>query len=83
MQKLCRNFAYWLILHGVPSLLSYSIQYHLPRDGSAQTGLVPPISIINQENVPQAYLRDNSMGMVSQLKFPLPRMSLVSVKVTI
>lgn len=41
---------YWLVLRGLLSLLSYTTQYHLLRDGTAQSRLDHPTSIINQEN---------------------------------
>lgn len=44
--------AYWLFLHGLLSLLSYTSQDHMLRGSTAHSELVPPISIINQENDP-------------------------------
>ena len=38
-----------LPLHGFLSLLSYTIQHYLSRDGMAPTGLDSPIPIIYQE----------------------------------
>lgn len=51
------NKSHCLTPHGLFSLLSYTIQDGQPRDGNTHNGLGPPISIIDQENVPQAYLQ--------------------------
>ena len=48
-----RNAAYWLAPHGLLSILSYTIQYYLPRETSPIVGdiscsrLAPPTPIIN------------------------------------
>lgn len=60
-----------------PTQLPFSYAYHhLPRDGTAQGGLGPPIFYINnQENAP----RDRTAHLVEgHLMLPLPR----CVKVT-
>jgi len=41
MQRPQRDAAYWLVSHGLLSLLSYRIQDHKPRDGAAHSGLSP------------------------------------------
>lgn len=45
-----------MLLTGLLSLLSYSMQDHLPRDWAAHSGLSPSTSIINQEHARQACL---------------------------
>ena len=44
-----RNDAYWLASHDLLSLLSYTIQDHLSRNGPTHSGLGPPTSTINQK----------------------------------
>ena len=39
---------------------------HLPRNGTAHSGLCPPTSIINQENILQACLQANLMEAIPQ-----------------
>jgi hypothetical protein len=41
--------AIWLAPHGPLSLLSYTTQNHLRRDGTAHSGMGPPVSITNQD----------------------------------
>jgi hypothetical protein len=43
-----------------------------PRCGISHSGEDPPISIIHQENVPQACPEASLMETFSQLRFPLP-----------
>lgn len=50
-QEHVQNIDFWLAPHGLPSLLSYVTQDHLPKGGSTHSGLNPPTSIINEENV--------------------------------
>lgn len=38
---------YWLALHGLLSLFSYSVQDHQPKDGTTHNELDPSTSIIN------------------------------------
>ena len=53
-QRPWRNTAYWLVIHGLLSLLSYRTQHCLPRQGwHTHSGLGLPTSIITQENVLQ------------------------------
>lgn len=54
-----RNAAYWLAPHGFLSLLPYTIQDYLgvPRGGTTCGELVPPISLIDQENALQTCLQ--------------------------
>lgn len=54
--ELWRNTAYSLALRAFAQLafLSNTAQSHLPRDGTAQSGLGPPMPISNPENAPQA-----------------------------
>ena len=59
-----------LLAHSFFNLLSYRTQDHLPRDGTAHSGLGTPTSTTNQENVPQASLQLHLTGALSQL-FPL------------
>lgn len=42
MQRPWRSAAYWLALHGLLNLLSYTTQDHSPRDDTAHSGLGPP-----------------------------------------
>lgn len=51
---------------------------HLPRDAATQSGLGPPASTIHQENAPWTSL----MEVIHQLSFPLPKWTLVHVKLT-
>lgn len=64
-----RTAACWHPPHGLFSLLSYTLQYHLPRNSAAHRELGPPTSNISQENTSQASLA----GAFSQLRFPLPK----------
>ena len=54
MQGAWKSAANLLALCGLLSLLSYSARDHQSRNGTAHSELGPPISIINQENAPQA-----------------------------
>lgn len=38
--------------YGLLKLHAYTTQDHIPRNGTAHSGLCPPIPIIDQENVP-------------------------------
>lgn len=49
--------------------LSYITQDHLPRAGTADSGLGPPSSIRNQEN---AYRHASLMKIFLPLRLPLP-----------
>jgi hypothetical protein len=44
-----RSAAYWLAPHGLFSLYSYKTQDHVPRSGTAHSGLSPPTLIIKYE----------------------------------
>lgn len=48
--------------------LSYTIQTHLHRDGTAHGGLGAPTSTIDQDNSPEA----NLMAAGLQVRFPFP-----------
>lgn len=54
-------------------LLSYTTGDHLPRDGTAPSGLNPPMSIITQENAPETSLQASLSEASSQVRLPLPR----------
>lgn len=43
---------YWLVSLGLISFLPYTAQTHLPKDGTAHSGVGPPIAIDNEENPP-------------------------------
>lgn len=58
---------------GSLSLLSYSTQWHHHRGGTAYSEVGPHISIINEENAPQACLWVNLVAAFSEWKFPLPK----------
>lgn len=61
--KECNSLPY----HSQLSLLSYTMQHHLPRDDTTYNGPGPPPSI-NQENVPKKLVYKASlMGASSQL----------------
>lgn len=47
--------------------LPYTTQHFLPMGGTAQSRLVPPTSVVNQENAPQACKQTNLMEAFSQL----------------
>ena len=55
MKKPWRGAAYWLVPHGLLSLLSYRTQDHLPRGDISHHGIVPLShqSFINQDNTPR------------------------------
>lgn len=62
--------------HGSPtcsritiSYPSYAAQANPPRDGTSHSGLCPPASIIDQENVPQT----SPMEEIPHLKTSFPR----------
>lgn len=57
--------------HGLLSLLSHSTQDHQPRSATAQSGLGPPMSILNQET--HRLAQGQLGGAFSQLRFSLPR----------
>jgi hypothetical protein len=42
MQRPWKGASYWLVLHGLPSLLSYRTQDHQPRYGPTHNRLGPP-----------------------------------------
>lgn len=52
-------------------------QAHLPRDGTAHSGLDPPTSISNQKNAPQV----NLLEAILQLRFPLPKCVKLTTKI--
>ena len=54
------------------SLLSYTPQGHLLRDGTAHSGLGPPTSISNQENTSHIYPQASLVKAVVQLRICLP-----------
>lgn len=63
-------------LTGFLSLLSYISQdIYLPGDGTTHRGLRYPISISNQELIPQTYPQASLMEPGPQLKFLLPSAS--------
>lgn len=64
--------AYWIVRHGLLSLLSYIMQDHLPSGGTAHLELGPPTSM--NMKVPQrhAYSTANLMEAVLQMRFSLP-----------
>ena len=49
------------------SILSYTIQNHLPRHSNTHNGLGLPTSVTNQENAPQPCLQANLVGAFFQL----------------
>lgn len=49
-QRLWRGSSYWLALHGLLRVLSYTSRNHLPRDDTAHGELGPLLSVTNQEN---------------------------------
>lgn len=57
------------------SQLSYMSQYYLPRNGTAHSGLDPPLSI-NNPKTPHIGPQFNLTRPVSQLRLPLPRQCL-------
>lgn len=52
------NAAYWLSLHVLLNLFSYTPQNHQPRGGTTLSGLSFPTSIVNQEFTLQACLHE-------------------------
>lgn len=55
--------------HGLLNLLSYTSQDHLPRGGTAPSGLCSPSSNINGENIPQASLQVSMNEEIPPLRF--------------
>ena len=51
----------------------YSTLDHQPRGAIIHHELVPPTSVMNQENAPQACPQANLVEAFSQLSFPLPK----------
>lgn len=49
-QKLWRSLAYWIISPSSLSLPSCTVQNHLLRGGTTQSGLGLPMLVINQDN---------------------------------
>jgi hypothetical protein len=73
-QKSWSNVAYWLALHGLLSLWSFTIQDHLPRGDVILRELGPPTSIMKQENVPSDLPTGQSDGgILLSERFSLPR----------
>lgn len=63
----------WLALCVMLNLLSYTIQDHQPRDSTIHSGLGPPISINNFENVLESCIQTDLMEAYFQLWFPCLR----------
>lgn len=57
MQRLRRNDGHWLAPLSWLSLLPSSIKNYLLMDGIILCGLCPTASVINQENILQAFLQ--------------------------
>jgi hypothetical protein len=72
------NAVYWIV-HGWLSLLSYPTQHHLPRGGTTYSGLGPPISISNQENVPKGLSTVQSDEGTFSIVIPSSHMTLACV----
>lgn len=68
MQRPWKSATYWLSLHGLFSLFSYTTQDRPPMSGPLWGG--PTTSIINQENMSQVCLWASLLGEFSQLMFP-------------
>jgi hypothetical protein len=66
MQRPRRSAVYWLALQGLLNLFCYPPQNHQPTE---HYGLGLPMSVINQENDPQAKV----LRALSQLTFSLPK----------
>lgn len=81
MQKPGSNVAYLAALHDVISLLSHNTQEHQPPV-ELLSGLGPPTSITNSENVQWSFLQACRMGAFSQLRIPLLRCVQVCVTLT-
>lgn len=58
---------------GLFTLLSYTTQDHLPRDGTAHSGQGPPMSVNNEENVTQTCSQANQREVILQLRSLPPR----------
>ena len=63
-------------------LLPYTTQAHLPRNGSVHSGLGPPTSISNQENVSQTCPQANRTGWFFNWDFSPPRSAKVITKIS-
>lgn len=64
---------YWLALPGLLTLLSCNTQDHQHRDDVNHSELSPPITNINEENIPQTCLQANFVGTTSQLRFSVSK----------
>lgn len=73
MQRPQREAAYWFSPQGLLGLLSCSIQDHQPKDDIAHSEMSLSLSIINQENAPQACLQTNLVGAFFLTEFPHPK----------
>lgn len=72
-QRPWKNGAYWLTLHGLLGLTSYTTQDDLPRCDSTCSGLGPPTPISNHSNAPLICSLASLMESVSQLRLPPPK----------
>lgn len=68
MQRPCRVAAYSTAPSDFLRLRCYSTQDHHLRDGTVHSGLDFPMSIISQENAPQACPQATLVGLFSQLQ---------------
>ena len=77
MWRLWKEAAFWLVPHGLLSLLSYRTQDRQPRDGTTHSGLGPSPSITKKENALQVCLLPHC---IFSTEVPFSLMILVCVK---
>lgn len=61
MQRPRRSAARWLASSGLFGYFSLTVQGHLPKDGTAHSGLV---TISNQENAPRTFPQANLLETI-------------------
>lgn len=70
-QRTQSDAAYWLNSRLTFCSLSYTARAHLPRDGTTNSGLGPPISNQRLRKCPTDMPSNQSSGGTSQLRVPL------------
>lgn len=80
-----RGTSSWLASRLTFSYLSYTAQPHLPRNGTAHSGLVPNVPVSTQENAhpppppPHAH-KASLVEVLLQVRFPLLRCAKLMIK---
>ena len=74
-----RSTAYWLVPRDIFSLLSCTIQDHLPKGGKVQDGLSTPPSLINETHTHTVLPEEQSSGNVFSIVVPSFQISLACI----